>query len=105
MRDDEDDYTHSIVKILEYCEGPFIELIKEIEFELTDLLSYVKLKGNGLNSRLMGPQRVDERLYEYLSYVEQIHCSEEHIDKYLNDLSIEKLHSIVTGRKVPDSVI
>lgn len=50
-------------------DGPFVEIIAEKELVCGSLLSYSELKKHGLKSRLMGPQKVDGELLQYIEGV------------------------------------
>ena len=64
-----DDY--SFIQTDEYDDGPLIELRPIVSFEDGMELEYHTLKGHGLKSRLMGPQKVKDELLEYITQIEK----------------------------------
>lgn len=88
-KDDEDSFSY--VQNEEFYNGPFIDLRPLINFDIKDELSFKKLQENGLKSKLMGNQRIDGELLKYINKIEKIQCNKDLYEKYLSDLSEDKI--------------
>lgn len=67
-------------------DGPFVQLVPLIEFDITDKLCFKELKNHGLKSRLMGPQKVSGSLLQYLKDIEDIQNDPNKYIKFIQSL-------------------
>ena len=107
-----DDSKYNVVYDSEYVpQGPVARLRVIYEYDIPELLSYKKLKENGLTTKLMGPCHVKPELAVYLSSVNKIQENADEKENYLKSLSLEQLEKLARKhskkrqeRKVSSSV-